>query len=333
MEKIGGFTVKLLTLLLGVLIVVILFNFLDISYTEMLISVKNIPPPYLIIYAFFQASFIFLLSHRWKLLVFSAEPDLIYKRGFFFCCISFSNLMNSFMLGPAASVSTKSLALKVIHKISIKKGVFIALTEHALNIFIVGLSILSSILAYLKLGPPLLNTVVCTLLPPVAVLAILYKFDFFREAFFAVIGVVERIMRHLLPKIISKFNGKGYLLIVESFFKQAKFKQSLFFSLLIYYLIVCKAFFLATALNLDLNFLQFLLFYPFIYLTGAFGPTPGSLGFLEMGWVGILSLHGIDAQTAMTFALVKRVMDDLLEIILGLLGYIYYNWRIVTPNI
>jgi uncharacterized membrane protein YbhN (UPF0104 family) len=83
---------------------------------------------------------------------------------------------------------------------------------------------------------------------------------------------------------------------------------------------------LASSFSISIPFDTFLLGLPVVQLGLLLAFTPGSLGFLEAGWLAVLSFQGISQNEIFTFLLILRLANYLFFPMLTLLLWCF-SWK------
>lgn len=104
------------------------------------------------------------------------------------------------------------------------------------------------------------------------------------------------------------------------------------YSLVKYLSLIARAFFVASAMNLEISFRAIFVSMPLAQASLIVAFTPGGLGIGEMGWYGALMLFGADAGNATSLLLGHRVFTYLFILILALVGQVVYAVSTAREN-
>jgi uncharacterized membrane protein YbhN (UPF0104 family) len=97
-----------------------------------------------------------------------------------------------------------------------------------------------------------------------------------------------------------------------------------FWSLAKLYIISGRMVFLGLAFSAPISWECFLLGVPVAQLSMLFAFTPGSVGFLEAGWLAVLAAQGVASESVLTVLLGLRVTNFVFfPLILHLVGLVY----------
>jgi uncharacterized membrane protein YbhN (UPF0104 family) len=86
-----------------------------------------------------------------------------------------------------------------------------------------------------------------------------------------------------------------------------------------------RLFLLSHAFSVPISWEFFLLGVPVVQLALLFSFTPGSLGFLEIGWIAVLSLQGVSTDKILTLLLGLRVFNYLFFPLMTLVVWMVYR--------
>jgi len=89
------------------------------------------------------------------------------------------------------------------------------------------------------------------------------------------------------------------------------------------YLSICLgSWIILVALAVKVDFVEYFVLFPLVSGAVIIAVTPAGIGIQEVVWVGVLSLLGVDGATATEYAIVRRVLYEVLLVGLGLPAFL-----------
>lgn len=268
-----------------------------------------------------------LRSWRWGTIVKAVEPDTQFPRGFFFYYYSVSVLATHFVSQALGAQGVKASCLKVTSNVSLARGAYVVLLEHAMSFSVVLAAALPSILYLTKTLDAVTTGWLIVVLT--AILCIIVTFflgptlgllHWMTGLLLRLCGRIPRLKRFSSPESID-FD------FIKTNFATNRWLAArlIIISVLIYYGLLGCYIIYGYALGLDLPILPFTLTFAGIYLVNAISPTPGALGFSELGWLGILGFIGIGSEQAALYIVGQRILNEVAVLSMLAPGYIYYS--------
>lgn len=315
---------KYIALIVGILIIVQGLFLIDTSFAKFMAHIARIQPAFVVFYIIFNFLNIYLIIHRWAVMVRAGFPNATFPRGFFLISQIAALFSNVIPLG-VGNISVKVLSLKMLNKTDMDKSFLLALVEHGLNFAITSLFMLPCLVIFFRLQPR--DLLIVTALSAVALIIwlILKTRKIWLQWFGTVNHLGFQLIAKFAPQLTTKLHDMSSWQFLTQFMLCRQIPWILFYSLFIYFVNNANYYLLILAMGIEVNPGIFFLSFPLIYFLTLISPTPAGLGTRDMGWVGILMFHGVDEGLALSFAVVARIIDQSFLVVLSLAGYLYFQ--------
>ncbi|MDD2921690.1 MAG: lysylphosphatidylglycerol synthase transmembrane domain-containing protein [Anaerolineales bacterium] len=283
---------------LGIFLIKILLTYARLDLSSLFADIQNLPF-WALSAAIFGVLFnIMLGAQNWRLTVervSTAENTPAYL--FYLAYSTMSAVLGLFIPIQLSNLIIRSLSLKFFGNASAPKSAVTALISQVHDV-----------------------TVSFAFLVP-GIMVIFWKINFYQWLFFEallVAGMYILFSRYtfiVIQKVCAlKFSNKIAQKIMGIFnegLNAGLFDNSLMTSLYLnsfvkFIILALRAYMISSALGLTATFIQITGIFSALQLSVIFTITPGNLGVIEWGWVGLLIQTGISAPDAGRFALISR---------------------------
>lgn len=316
--------VRVVPMGIGVIILLLLLHFTNFSFEELYSTFIRIEGRAVLEIVLITWVWLMLVAYRWGAMVKVTVPRYRFLKGFFFYYSSLSVMAVYFLSQAVGNIGMKTLALKQEKNIPIATGSFIVVVEHLANLFFLSLFVLPAVLFACKLSSPsgaLLSALVSVV---GAFVGVFLWFSTLKRYFAwgvkAVGGFVSRFSWGKKARFLENIDSQRFDLL-----HRGLVLKLMVYSCIIYLIGPVRNYIFAEALGIEIPFVPLLLVFPFVYIVGLAGLTPGSLGITEVGWVGVLMLIGVEKDQALLFALSVRFLNIAAVLGVFLVSFCQYN--------
>lgn len=325
-EKIryGKFLKNIAFLLFGALLFASIFYFSKISLAAVAHDLQQIPFGYYLLLLWMYATILFVVSHRWSIIVKGLLPGRVFNRGFFFYALTLSHLASLLPINKAGDIGTKLFCLKMETDASLMDGFLSTLMESLLSLYVYSVMAITAMIYLFQCVPNSFIVFLGLLLIPISFYFFVQKFDWIFKGILGLMRILDKATKHIFF-IKSKNSLESASASLLNMDKQI-IRRSLSYTLVFYFMTAIKCYLLAVALRMDVGFIPFLITYPIILLVSAIGVTPSGLGITEIGWIGLLTYLGIDHEQAALYAVIKRIFDYSSLFVISLTTYLSYTF-------
>lgn len=309
---------RLLLLTAGLLFLVFILKFSGINFElaiNTLISIKY----YSILIVMSHMAVIFVLSEKWRIITTGLRPANNYQKSFFFFYTGSGMVLN--MCIPHSGNAMKVGALKIKYKIPVSVGT-LSIIIHQIFVLIIMSSTLAFGLLFIFDIINLQASVILLSLLGGSLIAVSYTKPGFVFTSITTVYIKATQMLSRLPLMKWLNESKEHL-------ESLKIDTSITWKVMLvswirHIVIIVNTYVMMKSVGMDIGFGELFIVAPVVLIVGLIGITPGGLGFVDAGWIGVLLCLGIDPTVAGQFLIVERVVGTLASLVVALTGYLFY---------
>lgn len=317
-------------LLVGTLLLFALFSISQLSFAQVENTLSDISLAMYGVLVGMYALHLFLASKRWKLIVLEIGRQKDYVPGFFFYNLTLGQLSRILPLGYLAGFGVKMASLKIDGGTPVTQGFCCTAVEVVFNLFTISLLAVCGCIVYFCN----LSGSVAMVVSALVVLAYCSVFIFFYRSILRVLLVILRKGSGFVGRLSSLAEHMGELQceVDKVAISRGLATKMLAYTLAFYALGLVRCLVIAHLVGIDVNYTSFTALYGVSLLFSLVGLTPAGLGFVEVGWVGILVFLGVATDQAASFAVVKRILDEGTVLLLAIIGWGIFKLNASSPT-
>lgn len=307
---------------LTIALIVLFLRTPDVDIQNAWQKIHNVNIFFFLLILIFTALNFYIAAFRWQFIInkFGLKTPSFFIS---YASISLSVLGGLFLPKEFATLSIRSLTLKLNKVGSFKSANYTILYDIGFNIYTVLFFIPSAILFFFveenlfRISGFLLNIIFFYLIP---ILFLKAGLNYSRKILDN-IPILDKLAMSQedidnAEKIISNYNTFTLLTL----------------SLIQHTILAIRNYIIILALSIPISFVKILLAYPAVYLFTLIGLTPGGLGIQEFTWQGALVFQGIGTELASTYAIVNRLLIFFTQVSIGVIVLfsvllLYYNFK------
>jgi uncharacterized protein (TIRG00374 family) len=316
-----------ISLAFGITILILIFQHLGINLNIAMDTLLNIGYLYSLIILGVYIVLVFLVALKWKAIIISLVPNIVPRRWYFMHYSSLSFLVNNFI--PQSGFGVRVLSLKMLYDVPTAIGIMSQFIDQLFELVVVAIFIVPGIFYILKLTSMMESALI--LLALIAILFMIIKLinpsHIKRITNFTLLASTYLMRQSWADKFRKLFDG----------LKNKKLNTGWILSInLIKMLVVISiTMFLMWSVGIDISPLEIILIAPVVYIIGLFSITPGGIGTVDVGWLGILTLLGYDKISIGKFLVVQVAVGSISLAIITIATYIIYsvsNWYTIRAK-
>jgi len=312
----------------GILLILFLLKFSDISMIVIIESFKAVEYYHLIAIFLSVLSYSVLSSLKWKI-VLRELTDLKDVVPGYFIYYSTIGIISNKIVPHVGQFGPKVTSMKHLYNVPVAKvtiSVFIEQLFDFLVLILLGFSSVLFLSKVLSLGPSIMLIAIIAM-----VVGLLFIFYHVRAIRVIITGYNFLLkMASRIPLIGNKFQGNNTVAgeVVE-ISRYTAFKL-FYYSYLKYLSEIFRIYIVATSLNIEMSFGTAFLASPIVFFITIAGSIPGGLGIYEAGWFGILMLLGIPSSDIGAFVIINRILGEAALILVVVITYVTYMLNSVS---
>jgi len=306
---------QILSLIFGLVLFLAIIQF---GGWQQLVQFKQLD--YKFLFLAFLATFgiTYSMTLRWKRIVETIEPDLRkIKSARYYHYLLLSRISGFIVPKDIGDFATRTLALKLEGKLSLKKSFFSVLLDRLWDFFALALLIIPALSFIFKL-----TSLWASLL--MMILFVLTGYLLLKTQSQRISKLIAWLIIQLAKIRKLKIKKQSPPLIETDFLTISLVK--LFFT-------ATRIYFISAALNTNIEFSKLLIVTPLGVLSYLLAFTPGGLGIYEGGWFLILTAIGVDKSQASLTVVGLRIFIYLFILILFSLSWFAINLNKKFPQL
>ena len=293
---------SVLSLALGFFLIWLVLRFTDVNVREVIASFTSLNPLFAGLAITALIIHTFLTAYKWGLVTQKLTPDNKQPLKFYLFYTTLGSLTMQFMPQYVGMVMVQNLALRV-HKISsFSRGFLSVIYDQFFNLLIPLLLFPTSIL--FVLGYISLSVAVF-----VWIATIIATHFIINRWHRSLISWLIKTLTWVKQRRSGKNSEPSNIAIASDSILSKKFTLYLYWISVVRYMVwIVRGILIAIAAGFKINFWAIAFISPIVQLGMLLSFTPANLGFMEIGWIGLLSLFDVSKEVAIQFALMQRFL-------------------------
>jgi uncharacterized protein (TIRG00374 family) len=305
------------SLALGIFLLTFIFKSLGITPTIAMNTLLDVGYYYALLVLVSYWALNYFVALKWRVIITTLAPDIVPKTGYFMYFGSLSFLLNSLL--PQSGFGVRVLSLKLLYDIPTTKGILTQFIDQLSELVVAGVFIIPFFLYVLKIIS-LFQAVVLLL---VSIVAIFIFIKFINIKRIESLGgwLSTRSNSLMRFSLFAKFRN----LFVDVPFAQLNVSWIIVIGFIKMFVTIVGTMLMMWAAGISISPFEVIIIAPAVYLIGLFAITPGGLGTVDAGWLGILLLLGVDKIAIGKFLVIEIAFGNLAQAIVTMFAYLVYT--------
>ncbi|MBF0382147.1 MAG: flippase-like domain-containing protein [Magnetococcales bacterium] len=303
---------------LGITILIFIFKNLGITPEIAMDTLLNVGYFYSLLIVATYGVLNYFVALKWRVIITTLVPDIVPRKGYFMYFGSLSFLFNSLM--PQSGFGVRVLSLKLLYDIPVSKGILSQFIDQLSELVVSVVFLLPFFLYILEITS--LNQSALLLLVSILAVFVFIKILKFKR----IKNIGDRLSKHthhlMRFSIFTKFKN----LFVDVNFAKLNISLIVVIGFLKMFSTVSGTILMMWAAGISISPLEAFIIAPVVYLIGLFAITPGGIGTVDAGWLGILLLLGVDKIAIGKFLIIDIALGNLSQALVTLITYLFYNF-------
>ncbi|MBF0193633.1 MAG: flippase-like domain-containing protein [Magnetococcales bacterium] len=302
---------------LGITLLIIIFKSLGITPTIAKDTLLDVGYFYFLLVVASYVVLNYTVALKWRVIITSLAPEIVPRTGYFMYFGSLSFLLNSLL--PQSGFGVRVLSLKLLYNIPTTKGILTQFIDQLSELIVAAVFFLPFLFYILKIIT--LYQAAGALLLSIVAVFILIKFLNIKRLEGLGGWIIKRSSGLNRFSLFTKFRN----LFVDVPFAKLNTSWIISIAFIKMFVSVSGTILMMWSAGITLSPLEILIIAPPVYLIGLFAITPGGLGTVDAGWLGILLLMGVDKLAIGKYLVVEIAVGNLSQALVTFFAYLVYT--------
>lgn len=293
----------ILSLGLGTFFIVLMFYLVPVTPEQIVSKLDNINPIYIFLICLSTFFNFWCLSLKWKLVIQGLTSDQKKPQKFYLFYIALGSFIGLVTPRQLSMLGLQSIVIRTHNIGSLFKGFLTSIYNQLFNLLI-PLFILPSalllIFKYITLPTAITVSVATLLIAPFLIIR------FQKPALELLYRIYQKIKKNSSKQ--KKINSTNSSISDLSVLKPRLTLILYILTILFHISLITRSYLIVQSANLSISIWQIAFGNMIVFVAMLIGLTPGNLGMMEWGWIGILELFQVPIVDAVSFALLQRIL-------------------------
>ena len=264
---------------------------------------------------------ILFLGLKWEAIMLCLNPKLEVRRGYY-TFYSAMGLLTNICMPQVGTYGVKVGSLKALYSVPLSTGALCMVIDQIFELVVIVFFMVPGLLFITKIVS--LTTAMTILIFLILFLGLLLMLRS-HDLFHVIIRLYKKFSVFIISIPILKRFGKNFENNESEKINLKGSGRIFVYALMKHLATVLKTYILMSAVGLNISFIDILLVAAIVYFIGLTGITPAGLGIRDAGWLGILSLLGVDRTDIGLFIVAEWVIENSALLLVTIGCYIVYS--------
>jgi len=262
---------------------------------------------------------------RWGLITNAVARKRVCSYLHYFYYFVIGRVSGLFVSRSLGDFAVRPLALRAANPLSTRRMIYALFLDKLFDLLVLGALLIPSIL-YILRWLPLSGYVLLAFFVFLGLSLFWWRYDKFLKA---ILGWVSQNRPRLSPRNEKIGQWLDFLAKGENWVSSGVVMRAYLITLIRFVLLTLQFYLVSVALRLPFSFWEFWGAIPLVQLGLLVAITPGALGILDIGWLGVLTLLGGAEADCNSFVVGQRVFVFVFTVVMGLATSL---WMLLLSN-